>query len=61
MADHRTVSTLYVYKRQVPRERALKDEEDVRAIMRFTKIDVEAVKKEARKNNTLPILESITA
>lgn len=55
------LAKLRMIKATVPRERAHKDEEDVRAIMRFTKIDVKAVEKEARKNNTLPILESITA
>jgi hypothetical protein len=46
-------------KAAVPRERALKDEEDVKAILRFTKVNVETVKKQARKSNTLPIFKSI--
>jgi hypothetical protein len=28
---------------------------DVKAILKFTKVDVEAVKKEAKRNNTLNI------
>jgi len=54
------LAKLRMIKATVPRDRAQKDEEDVRAIMRFTKIDVKAVEKQARKNNTLPILESLT-
>jgi hypothetical protein len=46
-------------KATVPRERALKDEEDVKAILRFTKVNVETVEKQARKSNTLPIFKSI--
>lgn len=40
-------------------ERVVKDEEDVRAILRFTKVDIEAVRQEARKDSTLSILEEI--
>jgi len=54
------LAKLRMIKATVPRERAQKDEEDVRAIMRFTKTYVKAVEKHARKNNTLTILESIT-
>ena len=43
-----------------PRERALKDEEDIRAILKFTKVDVEIVKKRAKKECTLSIFEAIT-
>ena len=39
------------------RERALKDEEDVRAILRFTEVDIEAVRQRARKDSTLLVLE----
>jgi len=55
------LAKLRMIKATVPRERALKDQEDVRAILRFTKLDVEAVKKKAKRNNTLSIFESITA
>jgi len=41
----------------VQRERALKDEEDVRAILRFTEVDIEAVRQRARKDSTLLVLE----
>ncbi len=53
------LAKLRMIKATVPRERAQKDEDDVRAILKFTKVDVEAVKQQARKNNTLRIFESI--
>lgn len=43
----------------VPRERALKDVDDVRAILRFAEVDIGTVKEGARRNNTLSILEEI--
>jgi hypothetical protein len=46
-------------KATVPRERAVKDEEDVKAILQFTKVDMEAVKKQAKRDNTLTVLESL--
>jgi len=52
---------LRMIKATVPRERALKDEEDVRAILKFTGVDVEAVKKKAKKETTLSIFEALTA
>jgi len=43
----------------IPRERAFKDKEDVKAILRFTEVNLEALKKRARRNSTLPTLETI--
>jgi hypothetical protein len=43
----------------VPRERASKDEEDIKGIMRFTKVDVNVLRKEASRNNTLSVLTDI--
>jgi hypothetical protein len=53
------LAKLRMIKATVPRERAVKDEEDVKAILEFTKVDVEAVKKQAKRDNTLTILESL--
>ncbi|MCW3993631.1 MAG: hypothetical protein NWE85_03580 [Candidatus Bathyarchaeota archaeon] len=50
---------LRMIKATVPRERTLKDEDDVRAILRFTKVDMETVKEMAGRNNTVAILEEI--
>ena len=55
------LAKLRMIKATVPREKALKDEEDVRAILKFTKVNVDAVKKQAKRNSTLSILKSITA
>lgn len=46
-------------KATVPRERAFKDEEDVKAILKFTKVDVNGLKRKACRNSTLSILEDI--
>ncbi|MEM3697403.1 MAG: hypothetical protein QXQ94_07895 [Candidatus Bathyarchaeia archaeon] len=54
------LAKLRMIKATIPRERALKDEEDVRAILKFTKVNTEALKKRARKENTLSILEALT-
>jgi hypothetical protein len=55
------LAKLRMIKATVPRERALKDEEDVKAILKFTKVDVEAVKKKAKKETTVSIFESVIA
>jgi hypothetical protein len=45
-------------KATVPRERALKDAEDVKAILKFTKVDVETVKKQAKRITLYRFLKS---
>jgi hypothetical protein len=42
-----------------PRSRAMKDEEDVKAILEFTEVDLEAVKEQAKRDGTLAILEDL--
>jgi hypothetical protein len=54
------LAKLRMIKATVPRERALKDKEDVKAILKFTKVNAEAVRKQARRNSTLSIFKSIT-
>jgi hypothetical protein len=54
------LAKLRMVKATKPRERAVKDEEDVKAILEFTKVDMEAVKKQAKHDGTLAILESLT-
>jgi len=46
-------------KATIPKERALKDEDDVKAILKFTKVDINAIKKQAKRNKTLTILETM--
>jgi hypothetical protein len=54
------LAKLRMIKVTVPRERAAKDEDDVKAILAFSKVDLEAVKKQAKLDGTLEILQSLT-
>jgi len=53
------LAKLRMIKATVPRERASKDEDDIKAILKFNKVDMGFIKRRARKNNTLSILETI--
>jgi len=53
------LAKLRMIKATVPRERAVKDEGDVKAVLAFAEVDVEAVKRQARKDGTLAILEGL--
>jgi len=53
------LAKLRMMKATIPRERALKDEDDVKAILRFTKVNMKTLKKQARKDSTLSIFETI--
>lgn len=53
------LAKLRMIKATVPRERDVKDEEDVKAILAFTRVNLEAMKKQAKKDRTLEILESL--
>jgi len=55
------LAKLRMIKATIPRERALKDEDDVKAILKFSKIHMNVLKRRARKDNTLPILKMVTA
>jgi hypothetical protein len=55
------LAKLRMIKATVPKERALKDKEDIRAILRFTVVDVEGITKRAKKDTTLSIFEVLTA
>jgi hypothetical protein len=48
-------------KATFPKERALKDKDDMKAIIMFTRLDLDAVKRQARQDDTLSILETIIA
>jgi hypothetical protein len=60
MPEDLVLAKLRMIKATVPRERALKDEEDVRAVLRFTRVNVEAVKRQAKRDGTLSIFETVT-
>jgi len=53
------LAKLRMIKATVPRERAVKDEEDVKAVLTFSKVDLDAVKKQAKRDKTLAILEGL--
>jgi len=53
------LAKLRMIRATVPRERAVKDEEDVKAVLAFTKVDLEAVKRQAKKDKTLEVLEGL--
>ena len=54
-AEDLILAKLRMIKATVPRERAVKDEADVRAILQFTKVENEAIEKQAKKDGTLEI------
>ena len=55
------LAKLRMIKATFPRERAQKDVEDVKAILKFTRVDLEMVRRKAEKDSTLQILENIMA
>jgi hypothetical protein len=55
------LAKLRMIKATIPKERALKDEDDIKAILKFTKVDINTIKRQAQNDNTLSILETITA
>jgi hypothetical protein len=58
-AEDLVLAKLRMIKATIPRERA-KDEEDVRAILRFTDVDKAAIEKQAMKEGTLEIWKSFS-
>jgi hypothetical protein len=58
--DDLVLAKLRMIKATKPRSRAVKDEEDVKAILEFTEVDLEAVKEQAKRDGTLAILEELT-
>ncbi len=53
------LAKLRMIKVTLPAERALKDKNDVNAILEHTRIDVEAVEKQAKKESTLYIFQEL--
>ncbi len=52
---------LRMIKATMSKAKASKDRNDVKAILKFTKVNMETIKKKAQKNNTTSILEAITS
>jgi hypothetical protein len=48
-------------KATILKERSLKDEEDVKAILRFADVNMDVVRRRAPRDNTLPIFNAILA
>ena len=53
------LSKLRMIKATVPKERALKDKDDVKAILRYTDVDMNALKRRAQEESALSILEEL--
>lgn len=54
------LAKLRMIKATVPRNRAIKDVEDIKGILKFTEVDLNEVKAEAKKDKT-KVLEEILA
>ncbi len=59
-AEDLILAKLRMIKATIPRERAIKDEEDVRAILRFTEVDKAVIEKHAEKDGTLEVWRSFS-
>lgn len=55
------LAKLRMIKATVPRERAQKDMEDIIAILKFTKVNLKAVRQQAEKEGTIQILKDVMA
>lgn len=53
------LAKLRMIKATVPMERAQKDRDDVKAILRESRVNLNAIKRRARKENTFKILEEL--
>jgi len=53
------LSKLRMIKVTVPPERAAKDKDDVRAVLRHTKVNVKAIEKRAQREDTLTIFKEL--
>jgi len=54
------LSKLRMIKVTIPQERALKDKDDIRAILKQTKVNKKAIEKQAKSESTLAILRELT-
>jgi hypothetical protein len=54
------LSKLRMIKATVPKERAIKDMEDIKAILKYTKVNMRVLKRRARKEKILTMLEELT-
>lgn len=54
------LSKLRMIKATIPKEKTLKDRDDVRAILKYTEINMNDLKRQARTESTISILEELT-
>jgi len=54
------IAKLRMIKATLPPERAIKDKDDVKAVLAFTKVNIEVVKKQAKKDKTFEIFHELT-
>ena len=50
---------LRMIKATLPSERSAKDKTDIKGILKFTRVNLEAVKRQAEKDNTLDVFEAL--
>ena len=55
------LAKLRMIKATLQQEKAVKDEEDVKAILHFTNVDMEAIEKQAKKDKTLEIWKRLSS
>jgi len=55
------LAKLRMIKATVPKERALKDKDDIKAILKYTKVNHKKLKERASKEKTIPILEELVS
>ena len=53
------LAKLRMIRATMPRERAQKDVDDIKAILKFARVDLEAVRRKAEEDGTFRILENI--
>lgn len=54
------LAKLRMIKATVPKERSLKDKDDIKAILRYAEVNMKALKRRAQKEGTLSIIEELT-
>jgi hypothetical protein len=59
--ENLVLAKLRMIRATVPRERAQKDVDDVKAILKFARVNLEAIRRQAEKEGTIKILKEITA
>lgn len=53
------LSKLRMIKATMPRERNLKDRDDVRAILKYSKVNMDTLRRQARRESTISTLEEL--